>query len=93
MMQQPATTHCVSLLPLHHTPPAATENLQSEVLRSWYPVLLIFTFNITDFVGRCPPDFGWTPRQTTLLLLCLAFYKFCTPYLPSRVRVRLYSLC
>jgi hypothetical protein len=35
-------------------------------------VLLIFTFNVTDFVGRCTPDFGWMPQQTTLLLLSLA---------------------
>jgi hypothetical protein len=59
------------LLPLHHTLPVATENVQSMVLRSWYPVLLIFTFNITDFIGRCTPDFGWDPKQATLLLLSL----------------------
>ncbi|WIA31296.1 hypothetical protein OEZ86_002198 [Tetradesmus obliquus] len=48
------------------------ENVHSSLLGSWYPVLLIFTFNVTDFVGRCTPDFGWLPQHTPLLLLCLA---------------------
>jgi hypothetical protein len=50
---------------------AATENAQSTALRDWYPVLLIFTFNLFDFFGRCIPGFGWRPRHWTLLGLAL----------------------
>jgi hypothetical protein len=34
-------------------------------------VLLIFTFNIFDFLGRCIPEGCWYPRHTTLLALAL----------------------
>eukprot|EP00775_Hariotina_reticulata_P012656 gene12656-12783_t len=48
------------------------ENVRSAALKDWYAVLLIFTFNIFDFSGRCTPSFGWCPTQTTLLCLSLA---------------------
>lgn len=41
------------------------------MLRGWYPVLLIFTYNLCDFAGRCIPDW-WCPHHTTLLLLSMS---------------------
>ena len=36
-------------------------------------MLLIFTFNISDFLGRCIPSvIKWFPSQTVLLLLAIA---------------------
>ncbi|KAK6945114.1 Equilibrative nucleoside transporter [Dillenia turbinata] len=29
------------------------ENLKSELLQDWYPILLIATYNVADLVGRC----------------------------------------
>jgi len=48
------------------------ENVHSAALKDWYAVLLIFTFNIFDFLGRCTSNFGWRPTQTTLLCLSLS---------------------
>lgn len=72
----------VSASPTHHNVlqlPARmchAENVHSAVLRDWYPVLLIFSFNIFDFLGRCMPTCGWAPSHTLLLLLALARLAF-----------------
>ncbi|KAJ9550983.1 hypothetical protein OSB04_015028 [Centaurea solstitialis] len=29
------------------------ENLKSKLLKDWYPIMLIMTYNISDFVGKC----------------------------------------
>lgn len=51
---------------------APAENVHSATLRDWYPVLLIFTYNLFDFFGRCIPELGWRPRHWTLLGLALS---------------------
>lgn len=45
--------------------------MTSAVLQDWYPVLLIFTYNLFDFAGRCIPEW-WCPRHTTLLALSVS---------------------
>lgn len=52
----------------------STENVHSAVLRDWYPVLLIFTYNVFDFLGRLPvPKLSqWHPRHSTVLGMSLS---------------------
>lgn len=40
---------------------------QSQKLGSWYPVILITVFNVTDMVGKNIPFCGITPKPPTLL--------------------------
>lgn len=60
----PSTGHSVTV--------NMAENVHSVSMGSWYPVSLIFTFNVFDFAGRCIPEFGWRPCHTTVLMLTLS---------------------
>lgn len=63
----PYCCHCCAC-----TAPCYAENVHSDNLKDWYPVLLIFAFNLFDFLGRSTPSFGWVPSQSILLVLSLA---------------------
>ena len=59
-------------------PGAISEDVVSEALGDWYPVLLITTFNVFDFLGKLLPAISWLVIRSlralwTVTLLRLLF--------------------
>lgn len=55
--------------------------LQSDKLGSWYPIILITIFNISDLVGKNIPFCGFEPRPSTLLVLSVLRVVFVPAFL------------
>ncbi|KAF6258945.1 nucleoside transporter-domain-containing protein [Scenedesmus sp. NREL 46B-D3] len=58
-----------------------SEDIQSADLGSWYPILLITAFNISDLVGKNIPFCGLTPSPRTLLACSLLRVVFVPAFL------------
>eukprot|EP01026_Neomeris_dumetosa_P036621 TRINITY_DN2958_c0_g1_i6.p1 TRINITY_DN2958_c0_g1~~TRINITY_DN2958_c0_g1_i6.p1 ORF type:complete len:429 (+),score=37.34 TRINITY_DN2958_c0_g1_i6:86-1372(+) len=59
-------------------PGVLAEDIESEALGSWYPILLIALFNFADFVGKSMPPFNFL-SQTWLILICSISRIFFVP--------------
>ena len=65
-------------------PGVLADDVESEALGSWYPILLIFTFNVADMVSK---------MSTTFFLFgdrfFVSVFTFCTSPPPPRTRCHL----
>lgn len=55
--------------------------MQSTVLGSWYPIMLITAFNISDLMGKNISFCGLAPSPNTLLALSAARVLFVPAFL------------
>ncbi|PWA54871.1 nucleoside transporter family protein [Artemisia annua] len=54
MIQWPALgVFIIYTVTLSIFPGFLAENIKSKVLKDWYPIVLITTYNIADFIGKC----------------------------------------
>lgn len=62
-------------------PGVLSEDIQSADLGSWYPILLITAFNVSDLVGKNIPFCGLAPSPRTLLAASLLRVVFVPAFL------------
>ncbi|WIA30418.1 hypothetical protein OEZ86_000502 [Tetradesmus obliquus] len=62
-------------------PGVLSEDIQSADLGSWYPILLITAFNVSDLVGKNIPFCGMAPSPRTLLAASLLRVLFVPAFL------------
>eukprot|EP01025_Chloroclados_australasicus_P061182 TRINITY_DN799_c0_g3_i6.p1 TRINITY_DN799_c0_g3~~TRINITY_DN799_c0_g3_i6.p1 ORF type:complete len:435 (+),score=37.55 TRINITY_DN799_c0_g3_i6:132-1436(+) len=65
------TNVLIYVITLSIFPGFLTEDIESKALGSWYPVLLIFVFNIADFIGKSLPPMGLLKKSWTILISCI----------------------
>jgi len=82
-------------------PGAVTEDVHSEALGSWYPILLITLFNVGDVLGKATPgqSFLLPVPADKALLLCVAarllfipLFAMCTAWHASPLVVSTFTL-
>eukprot|EP00878_Enallax_costatus_P041711 GHUV01048574.1.p2 GENE.GHUV01048574.1~~GHUV01048574.1.p2 ORF type:complete len:146 (+),score=28.65 GHUV01048574.1:584-1021(+) len=71
----------VYVITLSIFPGVLAEDMKSEKLGSWYPIILITTFNISDLVGKNIPFCGLAPQPSTLLALSVLRVVFVPAFL------------
>eukprot|EP01025_Chloroclados_australasicus_P044523 TRINITY_DN4833_c0_g3_i1.p1 TRINITY_DN4833_c0_g3~~TRINITY_DN4833_c0_g3_i1.p1 ORF type:complete len:442 (-),score=18.70 TRINITY_DN4833_c0_g3_i1:404-1729(-) len=59
----------IHIVTLSIVPGFLGEDLQSKTLKTWYPILLIFTHQIAEFIGRVIPLFNLV-QKSRLILNC-----------------------
>ncbi|XP_068649423.1 equilibrative nucleotide transporter 8-like [Aristolochia californica] len=53
-----------------------TENVNSKLLRDWYPILLITTYNVSDLVGKCLTTSSIPKNTKKVTWFCVARVLF-----------------